>query len=620
LVLATYEYLFGMRVCPYCPDCNSLPGDPCQDLFGSSALAEGGVFGRIDAGYTSIEAQKSTGSLHAHSQLFVQCLHQHTPLVDVLARIRRVGGASIVEGYLRYKTHVCRQVYGPPPTEEELEKVERDWPEYMHASNLTTHPSYLTARSNSEAHAKEWLQAHQQDVRELQLQKQNHVHVLNADTGMREPLQACRRKDKPSLCKADFPRQWIIDKPVVLCRALCRKFDMAFTGRKSKLGGLHGPQDHESINGTDGGMLAAHRFNSDVQLPYRFPISTETHCCKDESCTMNADESGIIQAAQASQDAQAGYACDYCNKRQPMAFSEVKEFCKGHVDLTAKTRGESINYIGKRHATRLMSDAYGKGIVRGQAENTNLRAYEKANDVTAAETFRTCQTVAFYGREYVDIVEKMNDKKASEKAAVFGEVDFRNPKKRIVAIRDAAILYGQRPKHPSVWYLSPYEFVTYWEPTLLSYPTHILDVEAPKHHVRMTEPGLEKLKCGDREDLIPGEDYLVKDDTTDQQRPAWLPFPNLPSTQLLRHTWILVRRRRPVAPSFAGAPVPRHGKDEEAKRSATIVMAYFHPWTLRLADERRHSRIYDDIYKLLLLCYVQNIHLTTYSYLSQYLV
>ena len=360
---------------------------------------------------------------------------------------------------------------------------------------------------------------------------------------------------------------------------------MAFTGRESKLGGLHGPQDHESINGTSGCMLVAHRFNSDVQLPYRFPISEETHCCTDESCTINADENGIIQAAQASQDAQAGYACDYCNKRQPMAFNEVKECCKGHVDLTSKTRGESINYIGKRHATRLMNDTYGKGIVRGQAENTNLRAYEKTNDVTAAETFRTCQTVDFYGREYVDIVEKMNDKKALEKAAVFGEVDFRNPKKKKVAVRDAAVLYGQRPKHPWVWYLSPYEFVTYWEPTLLSYPTHASDVEAPKHHVRMTDQGLAKLQCSDRENLIPGTDYLVKDDTSEEQRPAWLPYPDLPSTQHFRHTWILMRRRRPVAPSFAGAPVPKHGTGE-AKRSATIVMAFFHPWTLRSADER----------------------------------
>ena len=38
---------------------------------------------------------------------------------------------------------------------------------------------------------------------------------------------------------------------------------------------------------------------------------------------------------------------------------------------------------------RLMSDAYGKGIVRGQAENTNPRAYAKESNVTFAESMRT---------------------------------------------------------------------------------------------------------------------------------------------------------------------------------------------------------------------------------------
>ena len=47
-------------------------------MFGSNATSEGGILGRVDAVYTYIEAQESTGSLHAHSQVVVQCLHQHT--------------------------------------------------------------------------------------------------------------------------------------------------------------------------------------------------------------------------------------------------------------------------------------------------------------------------------------------------------------------------------------------------------------------------------------------------------------------------------------------------------------------------------------------------------------
>ena len=90
---------------------------------------------------------------------------------------------------------------------------------------------------------------------------------------------------------------------------------MALTGRRSNLCSLHGPMNRESLNGTRPAMLAAHVFNSDVQLPYRFPICPETHACPD-TCVESIDEGDIIHAAQAAQDAQAGYACDYCNKRQ----------------------------------------------------------------------------------------------------------------------------------------------------------------------------------------------------------------------------------------------------------------------------------------------------------------
>ena len=75
-------------------------------------------------------------------------------------------------------------------------------------------------------------------------------------------------------------------------------------------------------------MLAAHGFNSDVQLPYRLPICVATITCNGK-CLESVDEEEMILASQLAQDAQAGYACDYCNKRQPMAFSEVKECLKG---------------------------------------------------------------------------------------------------------------------------------------------------------------------------------------------------------------------------------------------------------------------------------------------------
>lgn len=234
------------------------------------------------------------------------------------------------------------------------------------------------------------------------------------------------------------------------------------------LGSMHGPMNHPCINATHPAMLACQRCNSDVQLPYRFPIVPETHCCDDVTC-LQQDHKTLIRAAQTAQDAQAGYACDYCTKRQPCAFNEVKECTKGHTNLSDKLRlgGDCVNYIGKRHATRLMNDAYGRGIVRGQVENTNLRAYHNTSRVTAAEAIMTCRTTRFSGVEYVNLIQRLTDHVLPDNASVIAEVDTRHRKFRKITLRDSALLYGQRPRVcfdgslTTVWYLSPYEFVTY---------------------------------------------------------------------------------------------------------------------------------------------------------------
>ena len=49
----------------------------------------------------------------------------------------------------------------------------------------------------------------------------------------------------------------------------------------------------------------------------------------------------------------------------------------------------------------------------------------------------------------------------------------------------------------------------------------------------------------------------------------------------------MTRRRWPTVPSFAGSPMPNHRPEEDA-RAASIVMSYFHPWTLRVSDATEH--------------------------------
>jgi len=79
-------------------------------------------------------------------------------------------------------------------------------------------------------------------------------------------------------------------------------------------------------------------------------------------------------------------------------------------------------------------------------------------------------------------------------------------------------------------------------------------------------------------DLVPGIDYVVKDEGGDD----WVPLENIAATASLRHEWILRRRQRPMAPHFKGCPLPKH-KPGSAEQNAKITMTYFHPWTLREA-------------------------------------
>jgi len=131
-------------------------------------------------------------------------------------------------------------------------------------------------------------------------------------------------------------------------------------------------------------------------------------------------------------------------------------------------------------------------------------------------------------------------------------------------------------------YLSPYEFTMYWEPKLLRYPQSIEQNHDPACHAKLTAEGLQKLRQNPATSLIPGIDYVVKE----QGDKDWQPFGNEPGTASLRHEWILQRRRRPRVPQFKGCPLPKH-KRGSAEQNAKITMVYFHPWTLR--EARRSS-------------------------------
>ena len=127
----------------------------------------------------------------------------------------------------------------------------------------------------------------------------------------------------------------------------------------------------------------------------------------------------LIQAAQFIQDAQAGYACDYCSKRQPLVFNEGKVCVEGLQRLSACHRDDLVNEMRKRHAMRIMCDPYGRSCVREVVENMNFRSYARRDDIPSAESIKTCQALSLFGRNYIDVVQCLIDRQQTVYSTVF---------------------------------------------------------------------------------------------------------------------------------------------------------------------------------------------------------
>ena len=298
LVLLVMDHIFGLKVCGACPDCNLAgPGHaPCADEVGSNAMLVGGVFGRMDAAYITIEAQKSTGSLHAHCQCFVQCLHQHTALEEIF-EMGEERLEQLRQDYLRYSAHAMHGVYdghGSEAVAEKIAQAEASWPEHKLQTRMIETPAYQRRRArddiaNEVEEASAWATEYlQEDVAELQFLKQHHYHPLNPETGERMPLHGCQKADKANVCKSEFPRvRWLRDTGIVLCPCQAEAHGMATQGRRNRIGSLHGPNGNEWLNCCHPALLAAVRgVNVDVQLPYRLPFDLRS---ADEFCRSSND-------------------------------------------------------------------------------------------------------------------------------------------------------------------------------------------------------------------------------------------------------------------------------------------------------------------------------------------
>ena len=144
---------------------------------------------------------------------------------------------------------------------------------------------------------------------------------------------------------------------------------MPRSGKRSMIGIPWGPCNEPNINGNHPAMLAGLRCNGDVQLPYRFPITAATHSAR--ACTAACDQKmpiyQLVREAQITQQAQAGYATDYMNKRLTIAIHEIKEWLKAQASLVEE-RGRKA---GQEADDRLL---WSRSLPRSSGEHQSYLA------------------------------------------------------------------------------------------------------------------------------------------------------------------------------------------------------------------------------------------------------
>lgn len=131
---------------------------------------------------------------------------------------------------------------------------------------------------------------------------------------------------------------------------------------------------------------------------------------------------------------------------------------------------------------------------------------------------------------------------------------------------DDVTCYAFRGADPRVYFLSPWEFTQHWQP---------VRIKSPHKGYASTQWTEEANKLNP----VAGQDFVFTDlalkhkDVVIFKRIA-----KAPKFEIFRHTWILLRRTRPVVPCPENTPMP--GRKCTKEQRATLLSIYLRPWTL----------------------------------------
>ena len=606
-------------MCSDCPRCASY-GDPCMDAFGSNADTVGGLAGRSDGFCGAVECQKSSGSLHLHFWNFVQRAHQHHSLAKIASMLEEAL-ISTADFKQFYATLCCESYPELEKADGQMDDVEARWPRFDEkneakagqttqwgASRLGRVPPFIwndAGRSVADLHGKSSEQAastwsalladatkyeseFNAALQENQMCVQHHIHPRNRKTGARYLPNACKNIKCKERCRYDFPQESRMhsEAPLLVCKGIAEAKGLPTSGSRSTLGSILGRRNNPWLNGTAPGLcVGLTGGNTDVKLNDLLPITAATHegsecqrgCIPHDNVTRRRAVDKMVRRLQALQSQRNGYFGGYISKRQKVGRLETRKCVEKMYALRAKIDGRAETQQQRAVTGRMITDIEMNGTLRGAVEEFNLCANLRANDVLFAECIRTFPTVDMNGQQWLHRLEVELEHTASFSTPV-PVPPTRKPHARSLRSKAPWVdLYGFRPLTKLFRDLSPFEFMQHFQGVALAPPAF----DEPEGRTKWTPAGATLWKMPEYKEgkikIMPGKHYHVVEPTDDDDYYA---FPTSPAHvyEVLRHSWILERRRRPHVPVLEGVQLPSPSRS--AEDNAKFLSVFFRPWTL----------------------------------------
>ena len=379
------------------------------------------------------------------------------------------------------------------------------------------------------------------------------------------------------------------DRPVLLCKGLAKQRKLPWKGRRSVLGQILGRRNSPWLNGTAPGLaIALSGSNSDVKINDLLPITERTH--EDNACSRNCipkDETKrhrvmrrlALRVGQ-SQNQRNGYFGGYICKRQKIGKLEarMKDYFSGYICKRQKIgkqearkciekmlrlrelhKGRSEYQQQRAVSGRMITDIEMNGTIRGAVEEFHLCINLRGNDALFAECIRSFPTVVVDAQNWLHRLA-LETEQVSEMQVTAMVPPNKKPQLRSRKTIPYIDIYGFRALDTPFGYISAFEFLRYWTAEALGPPSS--SDATPR--TEWTDAGRQILATASLEDgktkLSPGLHYRVIEPQNNGDE-YWV-FPREPKAvyEVLRHSWVIVRRSRPHVPVLQGAQVPSAAK------------------------------------------------------------